>query len=133
MNEELRNDIIRRHQSGASGRRIARDLGVARETVLSVLRRWEAERAGQGSAAVPVPLRRPSLVDPFNDAILQLLQRYPNITSTRVFEELRAQGFTGGMTIVRVRVLELRPEPLRQPVQRFETPPGAQAQMDYST
>jgi transposase len=132
MNEELRNEIVRRRQGGASLRQIARDLGLARETVPSVLRRWEAARTGQGSSAAG-KTRRPSLVDPFNDTIRQLLARYPDITIVRVFEELRAQGFSGGLTIVRERVLELRPQPLREPVQRFETAPGVQAQMDYST
>src|SRR5437016_2317430 len=89
MNEELRHEIVRRHQGGASMRQIARDRGVARDTVQSVLRRWQAARAGQGSNAAE-SRRRPSLVDPFNDSIRQLLQRYPHITSTRVFEELRA-------------------------------------------
>jgi transposase len=132
MNEELRNDIVRRRQGGASLRRIAKDLGVARDTVQGVIRRWEAARAGQ-DAATPLRARRPSLVDPFTDTIRQLLARYPDITSTRVFEELRSCGFTGGMSIVRERLLELRPQPLREPVVRFETPPGAQAQMDYSS
>jgi transposase len=132
MNEELRHEIIRRRQGGASMRRIAREMGLARDTVQSVIRRWQAERAGQ-QPPVPVPVRRPSLVDPFNETIEQLLKRYPDITSTRVLEELRAQGFRGGLTIVRERVLELRPQPLRQPVQRFETLPAAQAQMDYSS
>jgi transposase len=134
MNEEIRNEIVRRRQGGASGRRIAKDLGLARETVQSVIRRWQAERTGQGSSTpVPVPVRRPSQVDPFNDAIRELLERYPSITIQRVFEELRLKGFGGGLTIVRERVLELRPRPIREPVVRFETAPGVQAQMDYST
>ncbi len=132
MNEELRNEIIRRWQGGASMRRLARELALARETVQNVVRRWQAERAGQEAPATR-PARRPSLVDPFDETIRQLLQRYPDITITRVFEELRGLGFGGGLTIVRERVLQLRPEPLRQPVQRFETAPGAQAQMDYSS
>jgi transposase len=134
MNEELRNEIVRRRQGGASLRRIAKDLGVARDTVQSVIRRWEAARAGQESTTpLQAPARRPSLVDPFTDTIRQLLERYPDITIIRLFEELRGRGFTGGITIVRERVLELRPQPLREPVVRFETPPGAQAQMDYSS
>src|SRR5437764_1028893 len=131
MNEELRNEIVRRRQGGASVRRIARDLGLARETVDNVIRRWEAQRdGGNGRPSRP---RRPSQVDPFNDLIRELLARYPDITIVRVFEELRARGFRGGLTIVRERVLELRPPSLREPVIRFETPPGAQAQMDYSS
>jgi transposase len=133
MNEATRNEIVRRRQGGASLRHIARELGLARETVQNCIRRWEAERAGEEPAGRPARRRRPSQVDPFNDTIRQLLHRYPDITIVRVFEELRAQGFTGGLTIVRERVLELRPQPLRAPVVRFETPAGAQAQMDYST
>jgi transposase len=131
MNDETRNEIVRRRQDGASMRRIARDLNVARDTVQSIIRRWEADRAGQGSPAPAT--RRPSLVDPFNDAIRQLLERYPEITIQRIVEELRLKGFTGGRSIVRERVLELRPRPTREPVIRFETSAGAQAQMDYST
>src|SRR5271157_5574061 len=131
MNEEIRHEIVRRRQGGASVRRIARELNVARDTVQGVIRRWEADRAGQGSTAPAA--RRPSLVDPFHDTIRQLLERYPEITIQRVFEELRLKGFTGGRSIVRERVLELRPRPTHEPVVRFETPPGAQAQTDYST
>jgi len=78
MNEEIRHEIVRRRQGGASIRRIASDLNVARDTVQSVIRRWEAGRAGQGSSAPAT--RRPSLVDPFHDTIKQLLERYPEIT-----------------------------------------------------
>src|SRR6516165_10678485 len=131
MNEELRHEVVRRWQGGTSMRRIARELGLARETVQSVLRRWQAQRAG--SEAGGVPARRSSRVDPFNDTIRQLLARYPDITIVRVYEELRARGFSGGVTIVRERVLELRESPPREPVQRFETAPGAQAQMDYTS
>jgi len=122
MTEDLRHEIVRRHQSGTSMRRIAQDLGLARDTVQGVVRRWLADRAGQLPATRQ---RRPSRVDPFDGAIRQLLGRYPDITFVRIFEELRAQGFTGGLSIVRERVLELRPQPQREPVVRFETPPGA--------
>src|SRR5947209_19353813 len=98
MNEELRNEIIRRHQDGASMRRIARELGLARDTVRHVIGHWQAERTGQQVSAGPQ--RRPSLVDPFHETIQQLLQRYPDITITRLLEELRPQGFSGGLTIV---------------------------------
>lgn len=135
MTEELRNEIVRRWQEGTSQRQIARDLGVSRRSVGRVLAGVQAQRRGAASASrQPKPAaRRPSMLDEHEGFIRQLLERYPNITAVRVHEELRARGFTGRYTIVRQRVRDLRPVPKREPVIRFETSPGLQAQMDFSS
>jgi transposase len=96
--------------------------------VKRVLSRHEEARHGQKSAMV----RRPSLLDSYETVIRELVGRYPDLTVTRLLEELRRRGFTGGYTIVRERLGELRPRQTRERVVRFETAPGAQAQMDYS-
>src|SRR5688572_5852456 len=127
--EELRNRIIQRVQAGASARVIARELGVSRSTVRSVLAEFTAGRNGDEQSSRPA---RPSKLDAWLSTITSLLTRYPEITAARVYEELLAQGFTGRYTIVRERLRQLRP-PTPQPVVRFETGPGVQAQMDYST
>jgi transposase len=121
MNEPTRNEIIRRWQAAASIRQIARDLHLARNTVSRVLAAVTAQRAGTPAA----PPRRPSLLDAHDAAIRELLGRYPDLTATRLLEELRRRGFTGGYTIVRQRLRELRPRLTRPPVVRFETAPGA--------
>jgi transposase len=127
--EEIRNRIIARWQSGASARVIARELGVSRSTVRSVLTEFEAGR--NGAEQLPRPAR-PSKLDAWQPTITGLLARYRDITAARVYEELLAQGFTGRYTIVREKLRQLRPT-AAQPVVRFETGPGVQAQMDYST
>jgi transposase len=130
MNEATRNEIIRRWRAGASQRAIARVLGLARGTVRRALARVVAARAGQTAS----PVSRPSsLLDEHETVLKELLERYPDMTVTRLLEELRGQGFTGGYTILRQRVAQVRPRPAAAPVVRFETGPGAQAQMDYAT
>ena len=134
MNEELRHAIVRRHQEGASQRTIARELGIGRNTVRRVLDQVQAARDGQTpSAALPPPKtrQRGSLLDPYEPILKELLERYPDITATRMVEELRARGCPGKYTTVRQRLRALRPRPTPAPVVRFETGPGTQAQMDY--
>ena len=133
MNEELRNEIVSLRSRRVSIRGIARKLGISRNTVKSALRRVEEERrTGVVHPDLLPPVRRRSCLDPYEDKIKELLEYYPDITVQRVLEELRDEGFLGGYTIVKDRVRELRPRPVKEPVQRFETKRGKQAQMDYS-
>src|SRR5215831_20245969 len=130
MNEATRNEVVRRWLAGASMRAIARALGLSRNTVRRALASARAARDGK----VPSPAAaRPSLLGPYEAVIVELLGRYPDLTAARVFQELRTRGFRGGYTIVRQRVGRLRPRPAPSPVVRFETAPGAQAQVDYAT
>ncbi|MBI4659379.1 MAG: IS21 family transposase [Verrucomicrobia bacterium] len=128
MDESTRNDIIRMFYSRTSQRRIAKKLGVDRKTVAQVIADHQATRTG---AAPEKRKPRKSLVDPFQDNIVQLLERYPDITAVRMLEELRRLGFTGAYSIVRDRLRQLRRRP-RLLIQRFETARGVQGQMDYS-
>ncbi len=102
-----------------------------------VIRRQLASRDGLSSVPVnsqlPAPVSsRGSKLDEFDSKIQQLLDRYPNITVTRIFEELQKEGYHGGYTILRQRVKTLRRQPKKPLVVRFETGPGVQAQMDWS-
>jgi len=134
LSEEKRNEIVRLFYGGTSMRRIARSLKISRSTVSSVLKIHEKNRAqGIRHPNLPAPpVHRGSLLDRFGKKIEGLIERYPDITAVRLHEELRADGFEGGYTIVKERLRELRPKPGREPVTRFETGPGVQAQMDYS-
>ncbi len=129
MNEATRLEVVQRHQQGASIRAIASELGISRGAVGRVLDQVQAQREGQ---ATPEPRpRRRSILDEYEPILKELLGRYPNLTVERAVEELRQRGFKGRYTIVRERMVRLRPRAAPLPVPRFETGPGDQAQMDH--
>ena len=132
MNEAMRHEIVQRWQTGMAVRAIARELGIARGAVRRVVARVQAQRDGTAPQQMSRPgSRRPSIVDPFEPILKELLSKYPNLTVERALEELRARGYTGGYTVARQRIRLLRPRPAPVPVPRFETGPGMQAQMDH--
>lgn len=137
MNDSLSNEIVHRWQGGQSQRSIARELNISRWRVERTIEAHrEARNVDSGvpvNAALPAPVtQRSSKVDAFQSQIVQLLTRYPNMTAMRVFEELKRQGYDGGYTILRLRVKQLRAKPTKPLTVRFETSPGAQAQMDWA-
>src|SRR5579859_1465868 len=134
MKESVRNEIVRLSEQGLSRRRIAQQLRVSRHTVHHALHQVATARDEGAAAATPAPRSRPrrSLAE-FDNVIQQLLERYPDLTAQRLWEEMRQRGFAGSYPTVWRRLRELRPTPTKPPVVRFETTPGAQAQMDYAT
>ena len=117
MTEQKRNEIVSRFRAGASIRRIARDLGLARNTVSGVLAQVQAQWAGTDT---PMPSRRRSRqLDQYEPVLEELLGRYPDLTAMRLLDELRQRGFSGGYTVVRQRLRELRPKTAPAPVIRF--------------
>jgi transposase len=124
VNVELWAEIRALHRvDGLSIRRIARQLRVARNTVRAVLR----------SAEPPRYLREPepSKLDPFKDRIVKLLAEYPRLSAVRVQEILVAEGYAGGMTILRDYLHQVRPKPI-QAFQRTVYQPGEIAQADWA-
>jgi transposase len=130
MNEATRLEIVQRHQQGASIRAIARELGISRGAVGRVVAQVQAQRAGQATPE-PKPRQRRSILDEYEPILKELLGRYPSLTVERAVEELQKRGFKGHYTIVRERMVRLRPRAAPLPVPRFETEPGMQAQMDH--
>ena len=137
MSEQIENEIIHRWLGGQSLRGIARDLSVSRWQVSRTVRQHQAARVeapvDASNSALPAAREtRGSKLDAFQSMIDQLLQRYPHMKATRIFEELKKQGYTGGYTVLRERIKQLRGRPNKPLVVRFETAPGAQAQMDWA-
>jgi transposase len=128
--QELEHTLILMHREGRSIRELCRQFHLGRNTVRRILRA-HAQRRDCGHEVLPKRLTRASKLDPFGPEIKKLLQKYPNITGLRVYEELKEMGYPGEISILRERLKKLR-APDREPVIRFETEPGRQGQMDWS-
>jgi len=135
MNEQTLNEIVRLWRGGSSRRSIARQLGISRHQVQRVIQAHEdGRRKGTPAPGRLRPKRRRARrLDAYETFLEQLWKRYPEITAVRAHEELQKLGFPGGYNAVKRRLRELRPARRSAFVQRFETGPGAQAQMDYGT
>jgi transposase len=128
--------ILLRTQKGWSIRALVRHFSISRNKVRRILRKHDKGR-DQGHDILLTQQqgrvsRRASKLDPFEKTITRLLEKYPKITGERLFEELKLDGYTGGVSILRDRLRALRPGPKQTPVIRFETEPGNQGQMDWS-
>ena len=75
---------------------------------------------------------RPTKLDRFKPLIHERLATYPELSGIRVFDECRAAGYAGGYSQLKVYVAQVRPRPEPEPVVRFETAPGEQAQFDFA-
>lgn len=69
-------------------------------------------------------------LEPFKPIILERLDAFPRLSGIRLLAECRAAGYTGGITQLRDYVRGLRPPP--EPIVRYETVPGHQAQVDFA-
>jgi transposase len=118
-------EVKRLHErEGLSKKAIAERLGMSRNTVARLL-------------ALPEPPtyeRAPisSLLDPFRDEILALLGKDARAPATVIRERLQAQGYGGGITILKDYLAQVRPQFLAaQTYQRTSYLPGEIGQLDW--
>jgi transposase len=104
---------------------IASALGVHHETVRSAI---EAERF-QMRGGRP----RPSAVDAYLPFIRAVLEEYPRLRATRLYEMVRDRGYRGSVVQLRRVVVKLRPAPKAEAYLRLTVLPGEQAQVDWGS
>lgn len=106
---------------GKSISAIARELGIARQTV----RRALNDHAKRAKA------KRPSKLDPYKEEIKRLLEANPNLTNVLILEKIRKLGYKGGRSILGDYLRQLRPK-VSTSFLHVETMPGKQAQVDWA-
>lgn len=101
---------------------IAAEVGVHPKTVSRALAR--------GSAPAPRRAKRASKLDPYKAEVDRLLSE--NVwNAVVVLREIQAQGYDGGITILREYIQPKRALRPSKATVRFETPPGQQLQTDW--
>jgi len=127
--------VLLRHylEQGLSKAEVAARLGISRRTVYYWVNSGQLERELDDE-----PLRykpRPVVtrkVDAFRGIVETRLSEYPKLSAVRLFDEIKAAGYDGGYTQLKEFVRQVRPTPPVDPVVRFETAPGHQAQVDFA-
>lgn len=127
--------VLLRHylEQGMTITALVERLGVSRRTLYHWIKTGQLDRdldqePVRYKPRPPVPRK----IDPYKAIILSRLGEYPELSATRLFNEVRAAGYPGGYTQVKEYVRQVRPRPPQEPVIRFETPPGRQAQVDFA-
>lgn len=125
--ERMELEVLKKH--GASIRELARATGRSRNTVRRYLREGEAAAVRR-----PAPKRAEKL-DPFKAYIIERVTAAApdRIPAVVLYREIRARGYDGGETRVKVFVRGLVPAPAPEPAVRFETEPGHQMQADWAS
>jgi len=114
-------------RQGNSIRRIARMVGVSRNTVRRYLRREGLPRYERKA--------RGSKLDGYKHYLGQRVKAAAPewIPATVLLREIRALGCRGGIGILKDYLATLRPLAKPEPLIRFETEPGRQMQADFAT
>jgi transposase len=119
--------ILDLHRQGLSVSAIAKATGADRKTVRKYIER--------GLEAPTYGPRKPrqAVIDPFTAYLRERVTRYPALTGSRLFRELKDRGYGGGHTAVTDFMRDIRPAAGDQGFEvRFETPPGEQAQVNFA-
>jgi len=117
--------ILRRQGKGI--REIVKLTGHSRNTVRKYL------RDGQAEPQPTLRVKRASKLDPFKAYIVGRIKaaKPDRLPANVLLREIAAMGYTGRERILRTFIAELCQKPPEEPIVRFETSPGRQAQVDW--
>lgn len=118
-------EVHRLHEREKKSRReIAKELKISRTTVDRLM----------SLSQPPAYMRErgPCLLDPFRETVLTFLEKDARVRATVIRERLQAQGYAGGITILKDYLQEVRPVFLAaRTYQRTSYLPGELGQVDW--
>lgn len=120
---EIWHEIHSRFKLKESKKSIARNLDLDVRTVRRILSQPEPEKYHR-------PIKKKTLLTSHEEFIKNRLEAV-GYCAQSIYEELQAQGYSGGYDTVRRFIKPLRDDAFIEPTPRFETPPGKQGQADW--
>lgn len=114
------------HNEGISVSEISRRLNKDRKTVRRYIRQ------GLQPAVYGPRLPRGSVLDEYKGYLRERIKQQPGLSARRLLRDITAMGFTGSYTTLTEYLRLIRPDDKHEYEQRFETPPGVQAQADFA-
>jgi transposase len=126
LHKELQVEIQVLRRQGKGIRAIARETGIARNTICAIL-------AGRSDCQYGPRQPRPTKIDAHKSYLQDRVEVAGKIRlpATVLLREIRAKGYEGGITQLKEYLREIRPALPDEPVVRFETEPGRQLQIDF--
>jgi transposase len=126
LHKELQVEIQVLHRQGKGIRAIARETGIARNTIRAIL-------AGTSDGQYGPRERRTTKIDAHKNYLQERIAIAGKIwlPATVLLRETRASGYEGGITQLKEYLREIRPAAPDEPIMRFETEPGLQLQIDF--
>lgn len=113
------------HAEGWKIGTIATQLGVHHTTVRRVLARAGVPEARHSA--------RVSMIDPYLPFVLETLEKFPDLTASRLYGMVSKRGYAGGPDHFRHLVALHRPRRAAEAYLRLRTLPGEQAQVDWAS
>lgn len=126
MTEVEKMEIHKLFAEGVSISELARKFGHDRKTIRQAIQSRDQEG---GVVRANLGAQIGSKIDLFKPYIEEQMKKGV-LNSVRILRDLRAQGYTGEITILRDFMRPLRPVVMAVATVRFETDPGKQAQID---
>lgn len=115
--------IRQKARAGQSSYSIGKELGISKNTA----KKYADVDTGQHRLRGRT---KPSKLDPYKPTIDKMISN-GIFNCVVILERLHELGYTGGITIIKDYVKDMRPAKSSPAVRRYETPPGKQAQMDW--
>jgi len=131
LTKEQREEIVKLHKQKFGTRKIAPKVGTSRRVVRDFLEEHGYLKKQQRRLTIEAAVRA-SKLDPFRQLIREKAKK--QLTVSRILREIKAQGYTGGRTILAdyVRTICTPPVPKKKVWRRFETRQGEETQVDWS-